>query len=490
LLLERLVVPISLDTGLFLEGIKAIGGFLKTSITDAMETQDVVTQLNAVLKSTEGIAGVTAEQVMELGNVFERTTKFSAEATIGGQNLLLTFTNIGKDVFPLATETMLDMSQALKQDLKSSATQLGKALNNPIEGVSALSRVGVQFTKEQKELIKTLQESGRIEEAQAIILKELQTEFGGSAVAAGTTFSGKLEILKNKLGGVTQQIGDGILPKLTELADKFIGMIDVEKLTVMTEGVTEGLSSILDWVMRLIEAPSLDTLAEPLKRLFNFTDWFKNAVQDVDWNGLSNRLADGINSIDWAMVGQYVYQGISNVLQGLWTVVSEIDWVALTDALGNALKGLIAGLSGYPDWDSFVEVFEQAWFIIKFQWNAQMDEIKQAFSGFVTSIINRAIDLRNRLTNVLNNLPGFNFSEIPLIGSDVPRAGRASGGNVIAGQAYNVAEFNRPEVFVPQQNGRVENVKPAQMIDEGKLARAIAKELSKSMMPLIQLARA
>ena len=63
---------------------------------------------------------------------------------------MLTFTGVGKDVFPQAIQTVLDMSQALGQDLKSSTVQLGKALNSPIDGITALSRVGVSFTDAQK----------------------------------------------------------------------------------------------------------------------------------------------------------------------------------------------------------------------------------------------------------------------------------------------------------------------------------------------------
>ena len=62
--------------------------------------------------------------------------------------MLLTFTNIGKDVFPKATETMLDMATAMNsgmtpsaEQLKGVSIQLGKALNDPVEGISALSRV-------------------------------------------------------------------------------------------------------------------------------------------------------------------------------------------------------------------------------------------------------------------------------------------------------------------------------------------------------------
>jgi phage-related minor tail protein len=153
-----------------------------------MHAQQVQAQLNAVLKSTGGVAGITAIQVNAYAEVMSKVTMFDDEAIVSAQSMLLTFTNIGSSVFPSATSAVLDMSQALGQDLQSSAIMLGKALQNPIMGVTALRRVGVNFTEEQQELIKFLVESGQLEEAQALILKELKTEFGGSAEAAGKTF--------------------------------------------------------------------------------------------------------------------------------------------------------------------------------------------------------------------------------------------------------------------------------------------------------------
>jgi hypothetical protein len=204
-------------TAIAAAGAIAATKFLYDSVQAAAEAQKVQAQLNAVLESTGGIAGITAEEVNALADSLSRVTPFEDEMILSGQNMLLTFTNIGENVFPQATETILDMSQALGQDLKSSAIQLGKALQDPIEGVTALRRVGVNFTDEQKNMIEALVKSGKLEEAQTFILKELQTEFGGSARAAGQTFAGQLEILKNGLGNVKETIGGPLLGVLGNL---------------------------------------------------------------------------------------------------------------------------------------------------------------------------------------------------------------------------------------------------------------------------------
>lgn len=204
--------------GLAATGATALGATFFTAAQNASQAQDVEAQLNAVLASTQGIAGVTADEVQNLASELAGLTKFEDEAIISGQNILLTFTNLSDRVFPQATETMLDMSQALGQDLQSSAIQLGKALQDPIEGANALRRVGVNLDDATQKHIKTLVEQGNLYEAQLIILKELQTEFGGSAKAAGQTLSGQLTILKNTWGDLLEEALKPTLPILVDLA--------------------------------------------------------------------------------------------------------------------------------------------------------------------------------------------------------------------------------------------------------------------------------
>lgn len=194
-------------------------GYAVGNIIDGMNAmEDQVAQTNAVIKSTGGISGMTADELIGLADAFEDTTKFAAEQTLEAENLLLTFTNIGEEVFPQATETLLDMATAMGTDAKSGAIQLGKALNDPSEGISALTRVGVTFTEEQKNLIKSLQDSGDMAGAQTVILQELQKEFGGSAKAAGQTLSGQLAILNNAFGEASEELLTGLMPTLQGFA--------------------------------------------------------------------------------------------------------------------------------------------------------------------------------------------------------------------------------------------------------------------------------
>jgi phage-related protein len=234
---------------------------VKTSLDAWKEQEAAIVQQIAVLKSTGNAAGKTTVELQKYATALSRITPYADEAIMAGQNLLLTFTNIKGDKFDQATQTILDMSTALGQDLKSSAIQVGKALQDPILGVTALRRVGVNFSKANQDMIKSLVEAGKTEEAQAFILKELQTEFGGSAKAAGGTFGGQITILKNNIGELQEGFGQFMTQALTPLAyalNKLLSNIDIQ-------GFFDNLTTVILTLFDALKSGDVGTLATELQ---------------------------------------------------------------------------------------------------------------------------------------------------------------------------------------------------------------------------------
>lgn len=189
----------------------AIVGAMGVSVKAFMEGERATAQLDAVLKSTNGAAGMTRDGLLELADSLQKVSTYDDEAIIGAESLLLTFTKVGKEVFPEAIGTILDMSTALGKDLSESSIIVGKALNDPIKGITALGESGVSFTADQKEMIKSMVEAGDVMGAQKLILAELATEFGGSAAAAAETFSGRLDQINVSLGNLFEAIGGALM---------------------------------------------------------------------------------------------------------------------------------------------------------------------------------------------------------------------------------------------------------------------------------------
>jgi hypothetical protein len=203
------------------------------SLNDAAESQRAFAQTEAVLKSTGTTANGTASQIAKLAASLQKSTAFNDEAILAGQNLLLTFKGVrnevgkGNDIFDQASATMLDFARATNTDASSAAIKLGKALQDPTRGVTALRKSGVDFTKDQMDMIKSLQESGDLMGAQKIVLAELQAQFGGSAAAYANTFSGQLDSMNNELNDLSEEIGLMVMPAVRDMISEFRALIPI-----------------------------------------------------------------------------------------------------------------------------------------------------------------------------------------------------------------------------------------------------------------------
>jgi hypothetical protein len=197
----------------------------------------------------------------------QRVTTYGDETVMTAQAMLLTFTKIGKETFPDALEATLNVATAMGTDLKSAALQVGKALNDPVQGITALTRAGIQFTDGQKDVIKELVETGRTAEAQRMILGELETQMGGAARAARNTLGGAIAGLKNAFGDLLEgdSGGDGVrgtTDAINQLTD-----------TMNSSEVKAGFQSIVQGILSVIGAA-----ARGISELVSFTRWVGEAA--------------------------------------------------------------------------------------------------------------------------------------------------------------------------------------------------------------------
>ena len=222
------------------------------SINAFKESEAAMAQTNAVLKSTGGAANVTADDVLALAQKLRDMSGADDEAIQASENLLLTFTKVrnetgkGNDVFNQATGAILDMATSMgngaiptMEDLNSKTILVGKALNDPIKGLTALTRVGVSFTDGQKEQITAMVEAGDTMGAQKLILAELNKEFGGAAKAAGDTFAGAQAKAQQKIEDLQEVIGGLLLPVIAEMTGAFADLLT--QLAPVIEFVGRGL---------------------------------------------------------------------------------------------------------------------------------------------------------------------------------------------------------------------------------------------------------
>jgi hypothetical protein len=211
---------VSFASGAFLVGA-TIGATIAAAVQEFTEMTQVGAQTVQLIKSTGGAANVTAAQVDRLSKSVLELTGVDDELVKQGANVLLTFRNIrneagrGNDVFNRAVRAAADISSVFRTDLRGSAVQLGKALQDPVRGVTALRRSGISLTQGQRELIKELVDSGAILTAQKLILGEVEQQVGRTAEAIGRTLPGQLRIAREE---ALNALGD-IVTRLTESED-------------------------------------------------------------------------------------------------------------------------------------------------------------------------------------------------------------------------------------------------------------------------------
>lgn len=172
-----------------------------------METaQQSLLRLEAVLKATGHASGLTGRELNDLADAMEASTMATAEGVMDAASVLATFRSVSGDTFVRAIKAAQDLSAVFGQDLRSSAVQLGKALEDPVEGITALKRVGVTFTASQREMIAAMVEAGDVAGAQVLILETLEKQVGGAGEAEAGGLTGATHHLKAAWGNLLEEM--------------------------------------------------------------------------------------------------------------------------------------------------------------------------------------------------------------------------------------------------------------------------------------------
>lgn len=211
--------------GLAAAAIVGIGtATIKAAIEAAAEAERIEGTLNAVLRATQHTAGLTSQELIALADSMARVVGFDDESIKRAMTVLLTFPSIGRDVFQQAIQLSADLAVVMGTDLTGAVQQVGRALNDPVEGLGALSRAGIRFSATQQEMISKLHESGRVADAQKIVLRELQNRIGGAAAGENSGVTGATRDLTKSWNelletmGRTPSIKAGATATLTSLA--------------------------------------------------------------------------------------------------------------------------------------------------------------------------------------------------------------------------------------------------------------------------------
>ena len=290
-----------------------------------------------------------------------------------------------------------DMSVVLGTDLQSNVALLGKALNDPVDGLSKLARAGVQFTESQKQQIEALQQSGDMLGAQGIILEAVSGKFGGAAQATADP----LKQLSNTIGDVAEGIGSLMLPALS------VGASALSDLMGVAVGAGTTMRDFgIEAAVQLSHLGAYLVLAATQAELFGYQlvggighfftdempaylDWFGNNWQQLFVDIASNTLT----------IFENMGSNIRDAMTAIWDYIAsggktklELSWKPLTE-------GFIKTVADMPDIpDRVVSDYEQSLTLsigaqtenLATSMQEQRDKLTAQFSPLKTSAVGGA----------------------------------------------------------------------------------------------------
>jgi len=332
--LKKAFVPATAALGgLAVAGAKMVAAGEKAATANA-RIEQIATSMGLFGEETQKVTS----RLVDLANEQARLTGVDQNLIKESQALLLTFKDIASSAdevggaFDRATQLTLDMASAGFGSVTNNAKQLGKALNDPIAGLTALRRSGIQFTEAQQDQIRTLVESGQTLEAQNLILKEIENQVGGTAEATANS----TDKMKVAFSQASESIGMALLPAVEALLPLVIGLADWAsqntEILIALAAVIGGLSAaivIANFAMKAwAAAQAIATAAQ----------WAFNVALSANPIGLVviavAALVAGLvilyNKVDW------VRDMFKQFLKPLEKVMDGIGWLA--DKLGLVSK--------------------------------------------------------------------------------------------------------------------------------------------------------
>lgn len=338
---------------------------LSQAIPAAREAREALGQVEAANRSMGQAAGFSTEQLQEQAGALMALSTFDDDEIMRKVTAnLLTFGNVSGEVFERTQRAIVDVSARMGTDLQATTMQLGRALNDPLKGMNALARAGIQFTDQQKAQIRAMVAAGNAAGAQRVMLAELERQFSGSAQAmleADPTAK-----LKKQWDSFLETVGElalNVLPPLlnrvTELAAAF-NQLDpaTQQVAIGAVAVAAALGPLLMVVGPLV--PIIGALTTAL-------------------------LASVPAAIGWgaAMVTAFGAAGAAGAL--------SVFMAAIGPALP-IIAGLAVALGGaylaWQNWESIGPMLQELWGWIENTLGPPLQRIVSAASGVLDALWN------------------------------------------------------------------------------------------------------
>lgn len=208
-------------------GLNRVVDGIKAIVKEGSDAEQELAQLEAALHATGRTSEFTAQSLAAMRQQLQ-SGLFDDGQISAAQVRLLSYTNIVGEQFPAAMQITIDQAQRLGMSLEQSAEVVGKALQTPSKAMESLSKQGFTLDDSQKSLIKSLEATGQVAKAQAIILDLLAESYGGAAAAAKVgTIAGLWKAATDRYKDWKQEVADqGVLTYFKEQLTSLLTTLD------------------------------------------------------------------------------------------------------------------------------------------------------------------------------------------------------------------------------------------------------------------------
>jgi phage-related protein len=473
--------------------VKKIIDFGKSTVDAAGAAAHANKLVTATFKDAGDATGQAAKHAIDLAEALGRQIGVSPNVIKGAEGILATFHSVSGEVgmqagiFDRATKAAADLAAAGFGDMETNAKQLGKALEDPTKGMTALTRSGVNFTQAQKDQIKNMQKSGDLLGAQKLILGEVEKQVGGTAAAtagAGAKMSVAWEEMKVKLG-------TGLLPIVGQVKTLFAGLFDfiganaswltplllaaatfatalfvTAKAVQMFQVTIEGIKLAIAGFRIVWLALNSSFLASPIGLIIiaivaliavivliaTKTTWFQTI-----WATVTRFMATAWNATVGAITGAWsaafgfisgIFRGILSVAQTVWNwIKGNWPWIAgvLMGPFGiaaaavytywtpisgffSSLVGRIAGaISGVVG--AITQPFITAFNIVR----SVVESAVSYITGLVhnlTAVVSSGVNMAKGIYNAFAHVWNAISVSIPEVDTHIPGIGKIGGGSI------------------------------------------------------------
>jgi len=411
-----------------------------------------IAQINESMGLFGSSVGQVNERLIAYAEATARATGIDQNSIKATQAKLLTFQELAKSAnqvggeFDRATKAAIDLAAAGFGSAETNAVQLGKALQDPIKGLTALSRSGVTFTETEKERIRTLVESNQVGEAQRLILEAIEKQVGGTAEATANA----TDKIRVTFALLTEKVGLVLLPIFEKFAavliDKVVPFIEGKLVPVvkrLADDVNRNLSPIISKLWKLFEEnllPVLQVLANFIFRdlIPTLRDFFRPVIEIIIMGVefLTKKVRENAEGFN-------VFLGIvDRVWQFIKTYVIPLFQTAFVTAINVTFQAIGALI------DAFGKVFEIIGKIAKFLGFDLSFELDKA-TGKITKQTSATADAYRQFQQF--NQVGKDETLPLLTGLDSGFSGIASSSNAAASGVRALTEAQKAQAAMDKE---------------------------------------